>query len=103
MNKASLELMFRRIEQRDELSAEERAILEAAVDRTAVIEAGSDIVVEGDRPNRSTILLSGLATRYRVLRNGSRQLTSIHIPGDFVDLQSFPLRLMDHSVGALSE
>jgi len=95
--------MFRRIEQRDDLSAEEKLILEEAVDRTAVAPAGSDIVREGDRPTRSTILLEGLAVRYRVLRNGSRQLTSIHVPGDFVDLQSFPLQLMDHSVGALSE
>jgi len=45
----------------------------------------------------------GLACRYRALPSGERQLTAIHLPGDFVDLHSFLLKEMDHSVGALTD
>jgi CRP-like cAMP-binding protein len=100
---ANLSLLFKRIELRDTLSDEERAILEAAVDRTFLVSAKQDIVREGDRPMQSTVLLSGLVTRYRMLPHGGRQITAIHVPGDFIDLQSFPLKLMDHSLGALTD
>src|ERR1700712_1273887 len=98
-----LSLLFKRIELRDPLSSEERAILEAAVDRTFSVAAKQDIVREGDRPVWSTVLLSGFVTRYRMLPDGGRQITAIHVPGDFIDLQSFPLKLMDHSLGALTD
>ena len=98
-----LSLLFKRIELRDALSNEERSILEAAVGRTFSAPAKQDIVREGDRPVQSTVLLSGLVTRYRLLPDGGRQITAIHVPGDFIDLQSFPLKLMDHSLGALTD
>ncbi len=48
------------------------------------------------------LVVTGFTTRYRDLSDGKRQITAIHIPGDFVDLHSFLLKEMDHSVGALS-
>jgi CRP-like cAMP-binding protein len=49
------------------------------------------------------LVAEGLTCRYRLLSDGERQLTAIHLPGDFVDLHSFLLKEMDHSVGALTE
>jgi CRP-like cAMP-binding protein len=99
----NLDLLFKRIEHSGgELSSEQRATLAAAFGSSRSIPIKTDIVREGDRPTHSTLLLSGLAMRYRVLRNGNRQITAIHLPGDFVDLHSFPLKDMDHSVGTLS-
>jgi CRP-like cAMP-binding protein len=55
-----------------------------------------------DRPAASTILIEGWAARSKTLEDGARQITSIHIPGDFVDLHGFLLHKMDHSVVALT-
>lgn len=91
-----------KLERRDVLSAPEREALIAAAGPVVDYAAGVDMVREGDRPDRSTLVVEGFAIRYRVLSDGQRQITAIHIPGDFVDLHSFVLRTMDHSVGALS-
>jgi CRP-like cAMP-binding protein len=41
--------------------------------------------------------------RIVTLRDGSQQVTAIHVRGDFVDLHSFLLRVMDHSVVTLTD
>lgn len=93
---------FRKLECRDALTSAEHDALAGCA--TAVVDypAGADLVREGDRPAHSTLVVTGFATRYRVLSEGQRQITAIHVPGDFVDLHSFPLKQMDHNVGALS-
>jgi CRP-like cAMP-binding protein len=40
--------------------------------------------------------------RYKDLRNGERQVTELHVPGDFVDLHSFTLKRLDHNIMALT-
>jgi len=98
-----LDTFFRKLERRDVLSSEERDALIAAAGAEAHFPAGGDLVREGERPNHSILLLSGISTRYNLLSNGQRQITAIHVPGDFVDLHSLLLKEMDHSVGALSD
>lgn len=93
---------FSKLERRDAVSAEEKAALLAAADSVETYAAGADLVREGDRPDRSLLLVRGFTTRYRLLADGTRQITAIHLPGDFVDLHSFLLKTMDHAVGALS-
>ena len=39
--------------------------------------------------------------RYSTFEDGGRQITGLHIAGEFVDLHSFPLKLMDHAVTAI--
>jgi CRP-like cAMP-binding protein len=101
-NAVLLDRFFRRIEVRDELSETEKKALIEAAGTIRTHEIGTDIVKEGDRPQVSTLLLTGLASRYNLTDNGRRQITAFHVPGDFVDLHSFPLKKMDHSVGALT-
>ncbi|WP_230531763.1 Crp/Fnr family transcriptional regulator [Microvirga roseola] len=91
-----------RLEQRDRLSDEEKRVLENAVSRVRVVAADEDVVREGDRPAESCLLLEGFAARYKILSNGRRQITAIHVSGDFVDLHSFLLKTMDHGVVALT-
>jgi len=99
---ADLQPFLRKLELRDTLSeVEKRALLSCAADEVQY-PAGSDLVREGDRPVHSLLVLEGFSTRYRDSPDGTRQITAIHVPGDFVDLHSFPLKEMDHSVGALS-
>ena len=94
--------LYARLATRDELSAEEREALRSIAGPPRVIVAGSDMVTEGQRATKSTLVTEGYCTRYRLMENGERQITAIHVPGDFVDLHSFLLKIMDHSVGALS-
>ena len=96
-----IDTFLRKLERRDRLSSAEAELLVDAAGDEVSFDMDSDLVREGDRPATSTLLVSGLATRYRVLSDGQRQITAIHVPGDFVDLHSLLLREMDHSVGAL--
>lgn len=66
------------------------------------IEMGRYIVREGDQPPGATLILSGLAIRHKVTVEGARQILSVHIPGDFVDLEGTLLRVADHNVQALT-
>lgn len=97
-----ISVFVKKLERRDVVSAEEKAALVAAAGSIEVFPAGADLVREGDRPARSMLVTEGFTTRYRLMADGTRQITAIHLPGDFVDLHSFLLKPMDHSVGALS-
>lgn len=100
--RSRLETFYRRIEQRDVLQPEEIRALEERAGATVTFAAGTDIVPEGGRPTSSTLVVSGFAIRYKLMDDGSRQITAVHIPGDFVDLHGFLLKRMDHAVGALT-
>lgn len=97
-----LQPLFRKIMLRDHLGIEEQKAIIAAADRRLYFSAGEDLVSEGSRPANSMLVVQGFTCRYRMLSDGERQLTAIHLPGDFVDLHSFLLKEMDHSLGALT-
>lgn len=84
------------------LSAEENAVLREAVADVVQFEADRDIVREHDRCDQSHLLMHGWACRYLTLADGRRQIVALHLPGDFVDLHSFPFKRMDHSVATLT-
>jgi CRP-like cAMP-binding protein len=102
-NATLLTTFIRKLELRDEISSDERDALMATAGDMAVFPAGSDLVQEGDRPGECKLLIEGFCSRYRLSRDGERQITAIHIAGDFVDLHSLVLKEMDHSVGAFSD
>jgi CRP-like cAMP-binding protein len=60
------------------------------------------LVREGDRPNHSCLLVEGFAFRQKVLVDGSRSISAVHMKGDMVDLQNSLLGVADHSVQALT-
>lgn len=86
---------------RDDVSADEEAILRGAI--TNIVEIGKDVTfVKADVAlTNSNILIDGFVCRYRDMANGARQVTEVHVPGDFVDLHSFPLQRLDHNIMAL--
>ncbi len=90
------------LEQHDRLSEEEKRVLEGILAHTKTVNRGEDMVREGDRPKESLLLLEGFAARYKLLQSGKRQITSLHVLGDFVDLHGFLLKVMDHAVLALT-
>lgn len=67
------------------------------------IQAGQDIVHEGDKPSRCCIILEGFACRHKIAgEDGRRQIMAFHVPGDMPDLMSLHLRVMDNSLGMLT-
>jgi len=98
-----LERLLLKLELRDQLHPDERNALQAGFEGQKWCAAGSDIVRQGSSPGESTLLLEGLTGRAVLLKDGSQQITALHIPGDFVDLHSFLLLIMDHSVVALTD
>ena len=57
---------------------------------------------EGEPTKVCTVLLRGLAFRQKILSDGSRQIISFHIPGEFLDIQNCMLEVADHNVQALT-
>lgn len=66
------------------------------------IRAHQYIVREQEKPRECCVLLSGFAIRHKTTGNGDRQIFSIHMPGDFLDLHNALLRTADHSIEALN-
>ncbi|MBB3956637.1 Crp/Fnr family transcriptional regulator [Novosphingobium sediminicola] len=64
--------------------------------------AGQVIVEEGEHSHSCIGLLSGFTYRHRTLRNGARQIISVHVPGDFPDLQSGLLGVAIHTLQMLT-
>jgi CRP-like cAMP-binding protein len=94
--------LVKKLALRDDLSPDERRTLEGLPIRVREVAAGGDIVTEGTRLTESTLLLDGIAGRYKILGEGRRQITALHIAGDFIDLHSFLLKVLDHGVAALT-
>ncbi|HEY5796861.1 MAG TPA: Crp/Fnr family transcriptional regulator [Bosea sp. (in: a-proteobacteria)] len=88
---------------RDELTEEDRARILGLTQRKKSFPKGAQLVIEHTRPPESCLITGGLAAREAFLADGSRQISAIHVPGDFVDLHAFLLKLMDHSVVALTD
>jgi CRP-like cAMP-binding protein len=57
---------------------------------------------EGEPTTICSLLVSGFAFRQKLVSDGARQIISIHIPGEFLDLQNCMLDIADHNVQALT-
>ncbi len=87
----------------ERLSAADIAVLLALPHRLKWLDMGGYVVREDDRIEHCCVLLEGFAIRHKVTNGGDRQIVSIQIPGDFVDLQNSLLDVADHSVQTLTK
>jgi CRP-like cAMP-binding protein len=62
----------------------------------------SYLVREGEPTASCILLLDGFAYRQKLVSHGARQIISIHIPGEFIDLQNAMLDVADHNVQCLT-
>jgi len=95
--------MVRRLERRSPLGEDDRRALKHVQHSLRRVPAGGHIIRDGDRPEYCSLLLSGFAYRYKITGEGARQIISIHMAGEFLDLQNGFLQLADHSVQTLTE
>jgi CRP-like cAMP-binding protein len=65
-------------------------------------EPGSYLVRDGDIPSQCRILVSGYTIGHKMTGAGLRQIVSVQIPGDIIDLQNIYLDIADHNVQTLT-
>jgi CRP-like cAMP-binding protein len=92
---SAIELYVAKLERRRPLSRAARESFLHLPIQVRSHEANYDILREGEEPTHSCLVGSGLVSRFKTLRNGSRQIVSFHLPGDMVDLQSSLLLTAD--------
>jgi CRP-like cAMP-binding protein len=97
-----IEPMIRKLGHWVRLDNEDRDALRALPYRLKTVESAQYIVRHGDKPVNSCLLLSGYAYRHKIVANGARQIVSIHMAGDLVDLQNSFLGTADHNVQSLT-
>ena len=95
--------MVRKLEQWHPFTDAERAALLELPHVLRPLKAHQYVVWDGDRPQHACLLLSGFAYRHKLAGNGSRQIMSIHMKGDLVDLQNSLLGVADHNVQMMTD
>lgn len=85
------------------LSNADEAALRALPVTFRRLKAGHYVVWDGDRPQHSCLLIHGFAYRHKIVREGKKQIFSLHMDGDLVDLQNSLLGRADHNVETLTD
>jgi CRP-like cAMP-binding protein len=99
----TFEKMVRRLERRSPLEEGDRNALLSLPHSVKKLAAGAHIVRDGDSVDHCSLLLSGFAYRYKLTGEGGRQIISLHIAAEFLDLQNSLLGVADHSVQMLTD
>ena len=94
---------LKKLRQRFAINAEEESAIRAAVADTRKIGADKVLIREGQPLNESLLLVSGWLARSKDLAGGERQMTELHVTGDFPDLHGFTLKRLDHDLLTLSD
>lgn len=63
----------------------------------------TDIITQGQQPTDVKLISDGFACRYKLSRDGRRQIVGYLVPGDICDLHALSLSAMDHSISALTQ
>lgn len=84
------------------LSAEDAKLLEAACGKPQDVPARHDLIREGDKPGPIFVILGGWACRYKLLPEGTRQITAFLMPGDCCDMHASVLDQMEHTIATLT-
>jgi CRP-like cAMP-binding protein len=100
--KNPLHLLLRKLSQHSPLDDEDKKAILALPWTIRTVEPQGYIVREGDVPAMCGVLLTGFAFRQKLTGDGSRQIVSVHVPGDPLDFQNFYLDESDHNVQALT-
>jgi CRP-like cAMP-binding protein len=97
-----IDIHLRKLRKRDEINPEEEAAIRGAVAEVREVPADKALIRSGQELDVSTLLLDGWMARAKDLRSGQRQITELHVAGDFVDLHSFSLKRLEHDILTLT-
>ena len=99
---SALEPMVRKLEYWGRFDEEDRAALLDLPHQVRPVEQHHYIVRERDVSKHSCLMLGGYSVRHKIVGGGLRQIVSIHMKGELVDLQNSLLGVADHSVQMLT-
>ena len=94
---------IKKLRRRTDISSEEERAIRNAVAETRRLAADEIVVHSGVELTSCMVLLDGWMARSKDLQSGERQVTELHVPGDFADLHGFTLRCLDHDIVTLTE
>lgn len=86
-----------------DLTPDDVETLRRLIECETAISKRRDLVVDGYPYTRLCFVKDGIAARYKVLRNGKRQIVSLLVPGDIVGLPGSFLDRASFSVVALTD
>jgi CRP-like cAMP-binding protein len=95
------QILIHKLREHSRLSSEDVDDICSLSYSTQELKPNDDLIRQGDDPNVSALVLSGLVARYHLLPNGGRQYLSFHMTGDMPDSQSLFIDQMDHAVCAI--
>lgn len=96
-------LLVRALRRRDDtLSDAEASRIRALRSQSRPFRRHQELVAMGQEATECCLVAEGFVARAVALSEGDRQICSIHVPGDFVDLHGLLLKVMDHSIVAMS-
>jgi CRP-like cAMP-binding protein len=84
------------------LSPDDKAALLALPETVRELRKHDFIIREDETPRYCCVLLAGFAIRHKASGDGGRQIFSIHMPGDAVDLHNSMVNRADHNLQMLS-
>ena len=91
---------LRRLDAFQEMSPQEVAFMARFKVGELKVEAGTPLLEEGSNAPQLYTVLRGMGVRYKLTREGRRQVINFVLPGDFIGLQAGLLQEMGHSVEA---
>src|SRR6476620_6905415 len=94
---------LKKLRRRFEISSEEERVMRESVSEVRPVKAGKVIIHAGEELNSTLLLLDGWLARSKDLAGGERQVTQLHVPGDFADLHGFTLKRLDHDMASVSD
>lgn len=102
MELGPLSIFIRKLLNRSRLSPNDQQALASLKHHIQRVEAGVQILKEGDYALVCPLLLDGFAYRYKMAPDGGRQIVALKIPGDALDFQSAYLHQSDHDIRSLT-
>jgi len=95
-------LLINKLRRSTALSAEEGEALNALPWRSQEFARGKPIVLAGQKPTRSFLVMDGFVVSSKATTDGIEGVTAIHIAGDMPDLFGLYLEIMDTDMRAAS-
>jgi len=95
------QILIRKLNDHSRLASEDLAEINKLSHTIEELKSDEDLIRQGDDPNVSALVISGMVARYHLLPNGRRQYLSFHMAGDMPDSQALFIDNMDHAVCAI--
>ncbi len=102
MDSLAVDHLIRKLDSCSELTRSERIAMRKAEPEIRRFGAHEELVREGAPAGGVSFVIEGITCRYKLLRDGRRQIVAYSLPGDMCDLRIFILERADHSIGSVS-